>query len=243
MWQQADSSTGVTWAAALAYCQQLTTASHNDWRLPNAKELHSLVDYSHAPAATNSAAIDPVFTATAFTNEAGQPDYPAYWSSTTHRKWSGIYDQAVYITFGRAMGYLDNVWQDVHGAGAQRTDPKSGDPANYPTGHGPQGDAIRINNYARCVRAGDISLTPNGDPSADVGGVTNQNDSGTQSPSLNQQNGAGGQPPQEAITACQEQSQGAACQITTPRGQIDGTCSLIQQQLACVPAGGPPGSQ
>jgi hypothetical protein len=43
-------------------------------------------------------------------------------------------------------------WIDVHGAGAQRSDPKTGDPANYPTGFGPQGDAIRIYNYVRLVR-------------------------------------------------------------------------------------------
>ena len=43
-------------------------------------------------------------------------------------------------------------WQDVPGAGAQRSDPKNGDPNDYPTGHGPQGDAIRIQNYVRCVR-------------------------------------------------------------------------------------------
>jgi hypothetical protein len=38
---------------------------------------------------------------------------------------------------------------DVHGAGAQRSDPKSGDPGEWPYGHGPQGDVIRIYNYAR----------------------------------------------------------------------------------------------
>jgi hypothetical protein len=43
---------------------------------------------------------------------------------------------------------------DVHGAGAQRSDPKAGDPADYPYGRGPQGDVIRINNYVRCVRGG-----------------------------------------------------------------------------------------
>lgn len=59
---------------------------------------------------------------------------------------------AVYIAFGRAMGYMNNTWVDVHGAGAQRSDPKAGDPADYPTGHGPQGDAIRIYNYVRLVR-------------------------------------------------------------------------------------------
>jgi hypothetical protein len=43
---------------------------------------------------------------------------------------------------------------DVHGAGAQRSDPKQGDPNNYPHGFGPQGDVIRIYNYVRLVRGG-----------------------------------------------------------------------------------------
>ncbi len=41
---------------------------------------------------------------------------------------------------------------NAHGAGAQRSDPKSGDPANYRNGLGPQKDEIRIYNYVRCVR-------------------------------------------------------------------------------------------
>jgi hypothetical protein len=40
---------------------------------------------------------------------------------------------------------------DVHGAGAQRSDPKTGTPR---IGHGPQGDAQRIDNYVRLVRGG-----------------------------------------------------------------------------------------
>jgi hypothetical protein len=47
---------------------------------------------------------------------------------------------------------MNNSWVDVHGAGAQRSDPKSGDPADWPTGNGPQGDAVRIYNYVRLVR-------------------------------------------------------------------------------------------
>ena len=43
---------------------------------------------------------------------------------------------------------------DVHGAGAQRSDPKAGDPAMFPHGRGPQGDVIRINNFVRLVRGG-----------------------------------------------------------------------------------------
>jgi hypothetical protein len=41
---------------------------------------------------------------------------------------------------------------DVHGAGAQRSDPKSGNAAMFPHGRGPQGDVIRISNYVRLVR-------------------------------------------------------------------------------------------
>jgi hypothetical protein len=50
-----------------------------------------------------------------------------------------------------------------------------------------------------------------------------------------------GQPPQEAINACVNQSQGASCSFTTPGGQINGACLTPPQstQLACVPAGGP----
>lgn len=43
---------------------------------------------------------------------------------------------------------------DVHGAGAQRSDPKAGDPQNFPHGRGPQGDVVRIYNHVRCVRGG-----------------------------------------------------------------------------------------
>ena len=42
---------------------------------------------------------------------------------------------------------------DVHGAGCQRSDPKDGDPEDYPSwGHGPQGDVQRVFNYVRLVR-------------------------------------------------------------------------------------------
>ena len=46
----------------------------------------------------------------------------------------------------------DYHYVDVHGAGAQRSDPKAGDPAMFPHGRGPQGDVIRIFNYVRLVR-------------------------------------------------------------------------------------------
>jgi len=48
----------------------------------------------------------------------------------------------------------DYHYVDVHGAGAQRSDPKAGDPAMFPHGRGPQGDVIRIYNFVRLVRDG-----------------------------------------------------------------------------------------
>jgi hypothetical protein len=48
----------------------------------------------------------------------------------------------------------DYRYVDVHGAGAQRSDPKAGNAASFPHGRGPQGDVIRINNLVRLVRGG-----------------------------------------------------------------------------------------
>jgi len=49
MWVANPSSAGVggtyTWANAIAACKNLNYAGHTDWRLPNIKELMSIVDY------------------------------------------------------------------------------------------------------------------------------------------------------------------------------------------------------
>ena len=156
MWMQNDNGEGVLWEEALNLAEGFEYAGYTDWRLPNAKELQSIVDYTRSPATTNSAAIDPLFNCTQITNEAGEADYPFYWTGTTFCSQSTAKGtNAVYVSFGRAMGYMNGSWIDVHGAGAQRSDPKEGDPADWPTGHGPQGDAIRIYNYMRLVRAVD----------------------------------------------------------------------------------------
>ncbi|SME96119.1 DUF1566 domain-containing protein [Desulfovibrio gilichinskyi] len=151
IWQKDDSTTKLDWKEALNYCDKLSLAGRSDWRLPNAKELQSIVDYKRSPAATDSAAIDPIFSVTS------KESY--YWTATTHLNGPRP-GNAVYIAFGRAMGYMKRPgssqgrWMDVHGAGAQRSDPKTGDPQQFPNGHGPQGDDIRINNYVRCVSGG-----------------------------------------------------------------------------------------
>ncbi len=192
MWAKADAGAPMDWPHALESAASATTAGHSDWRLPNAKELQSIVDYSRSPAAKNekqkSCAIDPVFDVT-------NPE-SYYWTSTTHlddRGPGGPGRAAVYVCFGRGLGYFSPPSRgggpprqdgprgndgppkqggpprqgehgrgsntnapstpiDVHGAGAQRSDPKIGDPSQFPKGRGPQGDDVRINNYVRLVR-------------------------------------------------------------------------------------------
>ena len=161
-WQKADSGKGMNWKDALAYAEGLVLAGHSDWRLPDAKELQSIVDYSRAPDTTRSAAIDPLFGCTPTTNEAGLKDFACYWTGTTHAGAGGRGEKAAYVAFGRAMGYMRGRWLDVHGAGSQRSDPKEGDPADYPQGRGPQGDAIRILNFVRCVRGGAVTTRVSG---------------------------------------------------------------------------------
>ncbi|WP_264876390.1 Lcl C-terminal domain-containing protein [Vibrio agarivorans] len=155
-WQKSDSEKGMNWGEALEYCETLELAGRTDWRLPNIKELHSIVSYVRSPVTTKSAAIDPSFYSTAITNEAGKRDFPNYWSSTTHVNLQNA-KQAAYIAFGRSMGKMHNEWLDVHGAGAQRSDPKVYSGRNYPDGKGPQGDAVRFENFARCVAGGEVT--------------------------------------------------------------------------------------
>lgn len=133
LWQQADDGERRDWPSALAYCQSLQLAGLRGWRLPNVKELQSIVDYTrHAPA------LDERFLS--MSDPSGW-----FWSSTTH---GDNVRFAAYVCFG-ACTSVDRL--DVHGAGAQRSDPKVGDPAAFGA-LGGQRDEVRIRNYVRCVR-------------------------------------------------------------------------------------------
>ena len=149
----------MNWQQALAWAEGLAFAGQSDWRLPNAKELQSIVDYARCPEATQSAAIDPVFRVTTVRDEDGKKDYPFYWTGTTHASLTRA-SAAVYIAFGKSPGWMRDRrggayrLLDVHGAGSQRSDPKEGVPDDFPRGRGPQGDVIRIHNFVRCVRGG-----------------------------------------------------------------------------------------
>ncbi|QXP65509.1 DUF1566 domain-containing protein [Polaribacter sp. AHE13PA] len=153
MWQKSDNGIGMDWKTSLSYSENLELANYSDWRLPNAKELQSIVDYSRSPQTTNSPAIDPIFETTAINdpnNNSGQ--YPYFWTGTTHLDGVTPYSGAVYIAFGEGQGKMEGVLMDVHGAGCQRSDPKSGNADNYPDYFGPQGDVRYVYNYVRSVR-------------------------------------------------------------------------------------------
>ncbi len=153
MWQQADDGNFYNWEDALFYAENLEFAGYSDWRLPNPKELHSIVDYTRSPDVTNSPAIDPIFFTTEILDPHGNPNhYPYFWTGTTHINSPDPYSTAAYFAFGEAQGIINNQLMDVHGAGAQRSDWKIGDPNYLPTPMGPQGDVHYVFNAVRCVR-------------------------------------------------------------------------------------------
>lgn len=100
IWQQGDSVVGLNWEEALAYAEGLELGGYSDWRLPNAKELQGLVGYTRSPGTTGSAAIDPMFSCSGITNEAGQADFPWYWFGTTHKNWENA-SWGAFVAFGR----------------------------------------------------------------------------------------------------------------------------------------------
>ncbi|MCP4296723.1 MAG: DUF1566 domain-containing protein, partial [Proteobacteria bacterium] len=69
MWQQ--TTTLANWEDALSYCENLSLANSNNWRLPSLNELQTIVDYgSYSPSIDTSYFPD--------TNSS------YYWSSTTY---------------------------------------------------------------------------------------------------------------------------------------------------------------
>ena len=91
MWVKDPSAIGtpfdasMTWQDALTNCNTLNYGGHEDWRLPNIKELQSLVDFAN---------ISPAIDTDVFLNtQSGR-----YWSSTSFQK-DGEHNDAWIVTF------------------------------------------------------------------------------------------------------------------------------------------------
>jgi len=89
MWQQATDGT-MNWEAAISHCEALSLAGYDDWRLPNKRELQSIVDYSIYKPAINT---------TYFPNTLSS----SYWSSTTYAHLPP-YGRAWVVYFGLGYG-------------------------------------------------------------------------------------------------------------------------------------------
>lgn len=70
VWQKEDDNTVRTWEGAINYCEGLSIGAFSDWRLPNVKELESIIDDSIYSPAINSIYFPN-------TNDS-------YWTSTTY---------------------------------------------------------------------------------------------------------------------------------------------------------------
>jgi len=90
MWQQ-ETGVFMDWESALNYCETLTLAGYNDWRLPDINELQSIVDYSR---------FDPAIDANTFPNTQSS----IYWSSTTDDSYPSFAWQ-VYFNYGNIYSY------------------------------------------------------------------------------------------------------------------------------------------
>jgi len=108
MWQKTDDGQARDWENALEYAENLSFAEYTNWRLPNAKELESIVDYTRCPDITASPAIDPLFTTTEIDDPNGNSgQFPYFWTSTSHLDGVNPYTAAVYIAFGEAQGKIE----------------------------------------------------------------------------------------------------------------------------------------
>lgn len=148
MWAESDSGNTMNWIDAITYANESALGGYDDWRLPNSKELQSLVDYEKE----TYPAIDADFFDTTVTTFESEEDAYYVWTSTTQGDFKYT---ACYVSFGQAWSKKNSdatEYYDWHGAGAQRSDPKTGDASDYELASEMATDYISIQNFVRLVR-------------------------------------------------------------------------------------------
>ena len=115
MWAKDDSKMQLSWEEALKYAETSSLEGYSDWRLPNVKELQSIVDYSGVFPAIDTT----YFNITSFNHADGRLDYPFFWTSTSAFFGTDkpTYTHAWYVAFGYGVGKSGH---DLHGAGSVR---------------------------------------------------------------------------------------------------------------------------
>lgn len=169
MWEQKTQDGGsrdkditYTWKDALAYCESLLLGGHDDWRLPNAKELDRLVDLN-----TSNPAIDTTY----FPNT----NNTLYWTSTSctkchHRKAFAIDFSDGELYYGNKLKdevYYENYTRCVRTADASSTTTTapattttaSPQPCPVETIYGEGSDEVQLLRHFRDTR---LSKTPEG---------------------------------------------------------------------------------
>ncbi len=142
MWQQSDDGNKYNWEEALSVATNSSFAGYKDWRLPNIKELQSIVDYNN----TTTPLINSSYFKLSDTDSW-------IWTSTTH---NDITNSANYISFGKSYSKAsssDADYIDWYGAGSQISDIKSGDPNSHKLSGSRYNDMIRVKNYILLVRS------------------------------------------------------------------------------------------
>ncbi len=91
MWIQTQKAIHSNWEEAIQYCETLSFAGYDDWRLPNINELHSLVDYSKYH--------ERLITSPPFDSDL---TYCVFWSSTSSSHASLSEDEA-YVLYTKTL--------------------------------------------------------------------------------------------------------------------------------------------
>ena len=84
MWQQTEAGSK-NWEDAIIYCEGLSLAGYTDWRLPNIKELRSIID-------------DRIIDGAIETDYFPDAHMSEYWSSTTSLRYT---ENAWYVNFSQ----------------------------------------------------------------------------------------------------------------------------------------------
>jgi len=97
-WQQQGPDSQMNWKEALAYCENLSLAGHDDWRLPTVRELASLLDLNRYSPASDTDTF---------------PDMKSgcYWSSSS---FADVPGDAWYVSFNHGGDYHSTKSSDCY---------------------------------------------------------------------------------------------------------------------------------